>query len=601
MLDTKLFIEKQFDNNYREKEFRKPENVVHLRSLEDFCETYSYTSLSFTEKLYLFYHDILEYPKCGCGNNRIFKTLNIGYTTFCNTQCKFRKSAVSKKVSNTLICKTDSEKISINEKKKNTFLKKYGQSHPLKADTVKRKLEDTNLSKYGVKCSLQSKEIKDKIKNTVYERFKVNNVFESQIIQDKIKKTNIQKYGEPCHLSNVEMRNTIKNRFMEIYGVDNPLKNKEIRNKTQKTLQDKYGVLNASQKDISAEALTILNDKELLNNLYLTCESTTIISNMLNVSRDCVLDYLHKHSIPLIFNKTSITHSEIASFIKNDLGISIENNVRLFENKEIDIYIREKKLAIECNGTYWHSDLNGKDKNYHLNKKKLYEKNGIRVIFVWEHDWNTKKDIIKSRITHILGKSCKIPAKKCVVRDISNEEANRFLNSTHIQGTCKSSIRIGLFNDNDLVSVMTFGKSRFHKSLDFELLRFSSKLGFTIIGGASKLFSHFISDKPIGTKIISYAEMDFNTGSVYEKLGFSLTHVTNPGYQYTKNYKTVFNRINFQKNKLPNLLQNFDPELTEWENMKNNGYDRIWNCGNLVYLWVKMINKNVNRNYPIRI
>ena len=102
------------------------------------------------------------------------------------------------------------------------------------------------------------------------------------------------------------------------------------------------------------------------------------------------------------------------------------------------------------------------------------------------------------------------------------------------------------------------------------------------MGGASKLFKHFISNHK-GT-IISYANRRFSKGDVYEQLGFEFKGETKPNYYYVKGDQT-YSRLKFQKHKLAKMLENYDPNLTEYENMLNNGYDKIYDCGNLIYLY----------------
>jgi hypothetical protein len=587
MNNIRDIIQSQLNNNHREKYFNKPENKKYLEEIEYYCSIHFSDILQFSEKIYLFINDITTYPYCLCGNKRIFKSIHIGYTRFCNTNCQYKKQSVSSKVSTTLLSKSAEDKESTNHKKKQTFIKKYGVEHPLKNNEVLNRLQETNILKYGVKTTLECEDVKVKIRNSLLDNYGVDNPFKCDTIQTKIKETNLEKYGYTSHLYNKDVRDKISNTILKKYGVENPLYNIDIQAKARNTIQSKYGVDNISQKNITENSLVILNDQAELRNIYNLYQNTSIIANKLGVSRDCVLEYLHKHSIPLVFNKFSTFHIEIKSFIEDELNIDTENNVRLFDNKEVDILIKQYNLAIECNGTYWHSEKNGKDKNYHIDKKRLYENNGIKIVYVWEHDWINKKDIIKSRLTNILGRCSTIFARKCIVKEISKKQSENFLDMTHIQGKCNSSINLGLFRDNELVSVMTFGKSRFDAKADYELLRFSSKLNTVVVGGASKLFNYFTNTLPASTTVVSYAEFDFSDGNVYKKLGFEYSHSTRPGYSYTKNYKTIYNRIKFQKNKLPKILEIYDSKLSEWDNMKTNGYDRIWNCGNKVYFWTK--------------
>lgn len=143
-----------------------------------------------------------------------------------------------------------------------------------------------------------------------------------------------------------------------------------------------------------------------------------------------------------------------------------------------------------------------------------------------------------------------------------------------------SKYRYGLFYNNELISIMTFGKSRF--SNEFELLRFCNKLYTNVIGGASKLFKHFLVDHPEIKEVISYADKRWSNGNLYEKLNFKLVNISKPSYFYVID-KIRYNRINFQKHKLINNTNN----LSEHDYMFNNKFYRIYDCGSLKYKFVR--------------
>lgn len=165
------------------------------------------------------------------------------------------------------------------------------------------------------------------------------------------------------------------------------------------------------------------------------------------------------------------------------------------------------------------------------------------------------------------------------------------MEKNHIQGKCGSSIRLGLFHGNKLVSVMTFGelrKSLGHSTIDnyYELIRYCSDLNCQVIGGASKLLSHFIKNNENVKKIITYADKRFSSidNNIYQKLNFKHIGDSVPSYWYFKLGEIVrHHRYKFAKHKLRDRLKSFDSNLTEWQNMQMNGYDRIWDCGNLKY------------------
>jgi hypothetical protein len=244
-------------------------------------------------------------------------------------------------------------------------------------------------------------------------------------------------------------------------------------------------------------------------------------------------------------------------------------------------------LGIEFNGLYWHSDIY-KDKNYHLDKTKLANSKGYRLIHIFEDEWINKEDIVKSIINNklnIIDK--KIYARNCEIREVKPKESSIFLEKNHIQGKINSFIKLGLYYNNELVSLMTFGKLR--KSLgsnskdgDFEMYRFCNKLNYSIVGGASKLFKYFINNFGVN-KIVSYSDNRYFDGSLYEKLGFIYNGETKPSYWYAKNINR-YHRFKFRKDVL--VKDGYDPNKTEKEIMKERGYNRIYDCGNKKWVFI---------------
>ena len=278
----------------------------------------------------------------------------------------------------------------------------------------------------------------------------------------------------------------------------------------------------------------------------------------------------------MCFPNCSSQQIEIAKYVTS-LGYKIDlDSNKIIPPKQIDIWIPSKKIGIEYDGFYWHDDKEDKE------KWKLIRESSTRVIRIFEDEYRDKKDLVLSRINSILGiNQTKIYARKCELREISDSISKTFLNENHLQGYVPASIRYGLFYDNDLVAVMTFGKSRFSKKYDFELLRFATKKWTTVVGGASKLLKRFrtlYTDKTI----VSYCDLRYSSGNLYEQLGFRFSHRSEPNYFYYGN-KLRYSRIQFQKHKLKDKLELFDETLSETENMSLNGYLKIWDCGNNVY------------------
>lgn len=256
-------------------------------------------------------------------------------------------------------------------------------------------------------------------------------------------------------------------------------------------------------------------------------------------------------------------------------------------NYELDIYVPSENFAIEYNGLYWHSEI-AKYKNYHLRKTDECNSKGIRLFHIFEDEWLEKSEIIKSMLSNIFGKTeHKIYARKCEIKEISTNDAKSFLNENHLQGYCVSKYRLGLFFNNELISVMTFGKSRHfvgHNEDKMELLRFANKININVIGGASKLFSHFIK-KYNPKEIISYADRRWSKGNLYTKLGFELDKVTPQNYFYIPyNGLKRINRFSLRKNILVEKY-GCPKDMTEKEFCKRNGYYRVYDCGNLKFIW----------------
>lgn len=266
------------------------------------------------------------------------------------------------------------------------------------------------------------------------------------------------------------------------------------------------------------------------------------------------------------------------------------NNRKIIEPNELDVYIPKLNLAFEFNGLYWHNELY-KNEKYHKNKTEECENQGIHLIHIYEDDWIHKQDIVKSRILNLIGKSEKIFARKCKIKEINdNKIVKEFLEKNHLQGFIGSKIRIGLFYNEELVSLMTFGSLRKLTGKNFidgsyELLRFCNKLNTNVVGGASRLFKYFIKNyNPI--EVISYADRSWSQGDLYKKLGFEFLNKTEPNYYYIIDGVRK-HRFGFRKDVL--MKNGYDFHKTEHEIMLDRKIYRIYDSGSLKYGWNKLI------------
>ena len=303
-------------------------------------------------------------------------------------------------------------------------------------------------------------------------------------------------------------------------------------------------------------------------------------------------NHLHGNGCPkcIKYNFVSNQEKEIQEFIKNIYKNNIEFNHKILNNLyELDIYIPEKKIAIEFDGLYWHSE-DFKNKNYHLQKTQECEKLGIHLIHIFEDEWLDKRLIVQSQLKKLFNLfDKKIYARKCILKQINPSDERLFFDLNHLQGYIPSSICYGLYFENELVACMSFGHERkfMNKNYNqnvYEMYRFACKKNYKIIGGASKLFKHFVKQfNP--EKIISYADRRWFTGKLYEILGFNFEKFTEPNYFYI-NGKFRISRFSLRKDI---LIKKYgcSENLTEKESAYNLGFRRIYDCGNLKYVWNK--------------
>lgn len=285
------------------------------------------------------------------------------------------------------------------------------------------------------------------------------------------------------------------------------------------------------------------------------------------------------------FMDKSNIEREVFEYIKKIYnGEVIENNRKILEGKEIDIFIPDLKIGFEVNGLLWHSEIFNPENNYHINKTILSESKGVRLIHIFEDEWRNKKEIVKSLISSILSLNKVIYARKCEIREVENKESKEFLNKNHLQGNVTGTVKIGLYYNNELSCIMTFSKNRVAlgckaKEGEYEMIRFCNRLNLNVIGGASRLLKYFIK-KYRPNKIKSYADRRWSKGNMYDKLGFKFIRCSKPNYYYVVNKKRE-NRFNYRKDIL--VKQGFDKNKSEHEIMIERKIPRIYDCGCLVY------------------
>jgi osmotically-inducible protein OsmY len=606
-----------------EKYFINNHNDIYNDIIQFSDDTYS-----FKEKIWLWVNDDKSFvPLCSCGNKtKIHGTWSNGFSRNCSVICSsndnIRKenskiSMISKYGVDCYLKSDEFKRIN-----KEISLEKWGVEHFSKTEEFKEKVKKTSIDRYGKHFS-KTEEFKEKVKKTSMKRYGVSNYSKTLESKEKVKKTSIERYGVDNYTKSDEYKKYINNLYLNKYGVNTYLeteefkkksfntmifkygkhftKTEEFKEKVKKTSMKRYGVEHytksiESRENISKKLTKLSFDEEFRLNNFKVSKNKFYIKYLGNNNNLFRCDQGKEHNFEIlttsyhsrivngklcticypVSNTQSFKELEIVDFIEDNYKDEI---IKSYKDKfEIDIYLPKLNLGIEYNGLYWHSSK-FLDKNYHLDKMNYFKKIGIRIIYIWEDDWLLKKDIIKSQIKNWIGLSKeKIYARKCEVREIKDAKIVRdFLDENHIQGKVNSSIKLGLYYKEALVSVMTFDSYEGRKKMkdsECNLSRFCTKKNTNVIGGASKILKYFINVyKP--KRIISYSDIDWSLGDIYYKLGFSKVYQTKPDYKYIINKKRV-NKSKFRKS-------NLKTTLTESQEMDSRNINKVYDCGKIKF------------------
>lgn len=277
----------------------------------------------------------------------------------------------------------------------------------------------------------------------------------------------------------------------------------------------------------------------------------------------------------------SIKELELHDLIKSIYSGEIVTNDRsILNGKELDVYLPELKIAFEFNGNYYHSTVFDRiDLRYHQRKTIECEKRGIRLIHVFEYEWDNKRKQVEDLIRNVLCPKRRLYARRCTITSITSEQYKNFLLANHFDGAVGSSIRLALWHHDLIVAVIGFGKARFSDTDQLELHRYCTRVGYQVIGGLSKLIKHSGVQS-----FFSYVDYSHFDGQGYERIGCKKVGLTKPGYVYAKG-PMVLSRFETQKHKLIDLIDDYDPNLSEVRNMAKHNYYQVFDCGNLKFEW----------------
>ncbi len=402
---------------------------------------------------------------------------------------------------------------------------------------------------------------------------------------------------------------SIKKTVQEKYGVDHIWEIKDIHQKTINN-RDKILSIIKQKETVRQKTLSKLIPKLESNNLKLLSNYTTNkehdSGSSISYEFQCSICN-HKFTSTLLgcgiiprcgkchpSQKDSKPQLFVQEFLNQHNINYVQNNRKIISPYEIDFYLPNYNLGIEVNGLYYHSELNGKDKNYHINKSKMSEKMGVKLIHIFEDEILEQKEIVLSKLSNELklNNIIKIDARKCFVKEITSSVKSKFLLENHLQGDSKDTIRYGLFYKEELVSLITFGKRKITRSAEsnWELIRFCNKNYHLVRGGFNKLLKFVLKNTDIKS-FITYSDCRWSglnhEKTVYYKCGMKFNGLSSPNYWYFKPSSQIkkYHRFNFRKSKL--VSEGFDSNKTEWEIMQERGFDKIWDCGNMKFSYKK--------------
>lgn len=482
-----------------------------------------------------------------------------------------------------ILLKTSTDKANYLKKGFRTCSQKCAKIHML----------ETNKNKYGYDTPFSNKDVQDKIRSIQQTEEYKNKISKSiskarkniskdkyKEIYEKTKQTNLKKYNIKCTLQLPKSRETM----LKKYGAEYTGSSNELKQKMIKTNLERYGtpypVINTVQLNKSIH--DIIDNKKAFKNYILQIpfdlRTQTNIAKQLQISVSYISSLLNKYNLNNLINHFSSNFEQDVKKFLNILNKPYINNVRnIIYPYELDIYIPDKKVAIECNGTYYHSNKINKDKNYHYMKSKLCEEKGIRLIHIYEYEWfnERQRPILESIIKNALGITEHIIyARQCKIEIKQSREMKQFFNDNNIQGFRGGSFSICLVDKKtkEIYMAYMFGKAFFGKGkYEWEVIRGATKLNYSVIGGASKIWNYFIKNyNP--KSIVYYIDYNYFNGNSLPYLGLKYVK-TQPSF---KNY--------FVKEK---IVKNRDP-MHHKDIVK--GYEdgsilQIWNAGTKVYVW----------------
>lgn len=467
------------------------------------------------------------------------------------------------------------------EKRKQTSLKKYGVENPQSTEELKKKIVQANIDKYGVEHPMMLDEFKEKTIKTNLEKYGFKYAIQDPEIRKRANATNLEKYGSENPFGSDLIKKKVMDTVLEKYGVEYPNQSDIVKNKRIKTNLERYGYENV-----------------MMNPIYVAKMEETFAKNI--------------KSGKVKHHKVSILNKNFAQLIKDSCNSidTVDFESPFGAGFQADLGINEDKILIDINPTISHNSYRSfacvksncekgqcdkhipQAQDYHQKRALEAQKNNLSLIQVY--DWDTEEAILKMINMKTSKNAIKLSARNLVCKIINQETANIFLHNFHIQGVAKGqSYCYGLYSDDLLMAVATFGKSRFNNNYEYEFIRYAVRGNYIVHGASGKLFQSFLKDiQP--NSVISYVDFNHTTKqhTFLNTLGFFEIN-PNPPTLVHYNLKTKQKYVNSSVIKIgaDRLLnidfgENFDrTKLNNSQIMLDNGFLPVYTAGNRIFVY----------------
>lgn len=459
---------------------------------------------------------------------------------------------------------------------KEAMLEKYGvenvsqvpEIHAKQVASIKAKAVETNKkakatleAKYGG-MGAASPQIRAKIEATMKERYGDSNPAKNDAIRKKI--------SEACR--SPEYQAKYAQTALANWGVDRPSKTKAVQQKIKETNLERYGVECTLQREDVKEKLKQSNLEKY------GVENALFSDYGKEQARQGYLQHMREGN-----NKISKLNQQIAEAMQEMYGIETEFEY-IIKGKWYDLKLKDSNIVLEIDPSYTHSDLpnhwsaEGLPPDYHLMKSTIAEENGYRCIHVF--DWDNLDKIAK-----MLKSKQLLYARNCDLISLTEKEASEFIDLYHLQGKTRGTqYAYGLKYNGEIVEVMTFGKPRYNKNYQWELLRLCTDSTYKVIGGASRLLQAFVKEVEPDS-ILSYCDKAKFNGKVYEELGFSLDHISPPSKIWSRGNEHITDNLLRMRGYDQLFNTNYGKGTSNEELMITDGWRSVYDCGQMVFVW----------------